>query len=256
MDLHLRGLVLGVLGLAFLSTPAAAVIDGQTDGATHRFVGAVDIRAASAPVVASGVLVSPTVLLTAGHVTAFFDRAGQTRARVTFDPVVSEAGTWYWGTVHTNPAFSSQENDPADLGVIVLDEPIAGITPASLPTQDFLEQFNGKDHNDVILELVGFGTSFHVGDSNDHGLASYAGDGTRKLMHADFDNVEHGWAKLAPRDGHVCYGDSGGPALLGSVVISVLRGQVNPNFCKGDIFEMRLDTAEHRAFLGQYVALP
>jgi len=256
MNPHSRAVMVAILGLVVLSSPAIAIIDGQTDGTTHRFVGAVDIRAAGAPIVASGVLVSPMVLLTAGHVTAFFDRAGQTRARVTFDPIASESATWHWGTVHTNPAFLNQEFDPGDLGVIVFDEPIVGITPVSLPSESFLEQFNGKGHNDVAFELVGFGTSIHVGDSNDHGLGAFAGDGTRKFMRVDFDNVEHGWVKFAPLDGNVCYGDSGGPVMLGSVAVSILRGHTNPNFCKGDIFEMRLDTAEHREFLRHYVALP
>ena len=90
MNPHSRAVAVGIVGLVVLSSPATAIINGQTDGSTHRFVGAVDIRAAGAPVVASGVRVSPAVLLTAGHVTAFFDRAGQTRARVTFDPVAEK----------------------------------------------------------------------------------------------------------------------------------------------------------------------
>src|SRR5262245_9789302 len=93
------------IAAAVLAAPAAAIIGGQNDGNAHPYVGAIDIRQAGAPVVASGSLISPTVFLTAGHVTSFFDRAGLTRARVTFDPAVSSSSTWYTGTVHTNPAY-------------------------------------------------------------------------------------------------------------------------------------------------------
>ena len=259
---HRSGIVLSMMGLLSIAAPTAAIIQGQSDGSAHPYVGAVDIRAAGLPIVASGVLISPTVLLTARHVTRFFDRAGLTRARVTFDPVVSESATWHWGTVHTNPAFTStepqdnQNQDPSDLGVIVFDEPIAGITPASLPTEDFLEQFRGQDHQSVVFDKVGYGTSAHVGDANNHGLGAFAGDGTRKVLHAQFAAVQNGWLKLDTLDGEVCYGDSGGPVLLGNLAVSVLVRNANLEWCTGTIFEMRLDSAAHRAFLGQYVTLP
>src|SRR6476469_342708 len=84
--------VIGILSFVFgMMMPAFAIVGGNVDGTSHPFVGAVDIRLAGAPIVASGTLISPGVVLTAGHVTQFFDRAGQTRARVTFDPVASES---------------------------------------------------------------------------------------------------------------------------------------------------------------------
>src|SRR4051812_23837197 len=84
--------------------PAAAVVGGTVDGAGHPYVGAVDGRPLGGPVqFGTGVLVSPTVFLTVGHGTAHFDAAGVTRARVTFDPVVTASSTWHEGTVHTNP---------------------------------------------------------------------------------------------------------------------------------------------------------
>src|SRR5436853_159015 len=122
-------LTIGSLLVVFLASPAFAVVDGTPDGSAHPFVAAVDIKLAGSPIFASGTLISPTVVVTAGHVTRYFDRAGQRRARVTFDPVVKQSSKWYWGTVHTNPLFTTPEtqDDPNDLGVIVLDAPVVGI---------------------------------------------------------------------------------------------------------------------------------
>lgn len=251
-----------VVMLSFFSTsPVSAIVGGSVDGTTHSFVGAVDLRLAGLPIVASGVLVSPSVLVTAGHVTRYFDRAGQTRARVTFDPVVSSSSTWYWGTVHTNPAFTTgatpeTQDDPNDLGVIVFDEAIPGITPALLPTENVLDQLRGQDHGQLLFEEVGYGVSRHVGGAKDQGLSSFVDDGTRRLAHGQFVTSYGGWLQVQPLDGHVCFGDSGGPVLLGNVAVGIHKANANGGSCTGVAFDMRLDTVAHRAFLGHFVTLP
>jgi hypothetical protein len=92
----------------------------------------------------SGVLVSPQVFLTVGDGTARFEAAGLTRAQVTFDPIVTASPTWYQGTIHTSPFYDpaglGNRGDFSDLGVIVFDHPVTGITPATLPTSGYLDQ--------------------------------------------------------------------------------------------------------------------
>src|SRR5260370_29487567 len=81
---------LAVLAAGFLlATSAYAIIGGTVDFYGHPYVGAIDSTAHGAPIVTSGVLISPTVLLTPGHVTRKFDVSGLTRARGTFHPGVS-----------------------------------------------------------------------------------------------------------------------------------------------------------------------
>src|SRR5215218_2462461 len=88
-----------IVGATLLgAAPAAGIIGGEVDGNGHPYVGAIDVSPTGRRIPASGVLISPTVYLTAGHVTAFFDQAGVTRARVTFDPVFSDSATFYTGT--------------------------------------------------------------------------------------------------------------------------------------------------------------
>jgi Trypsin-like peptidase domain len=240
-----------------------AIIGGQPDGSGHPYAGAVDTRLAGAPVPGSGVLISPTVFLTAGHVTRFFDRAGQTRARVTFDPVVSDSSTWYWGTVHTNPAFNGQvpAADTNDLGVVVFDSPIPGITPASLPTTELLDQLGSQSLANQSFQSVGYGMTTIVGGPNDSGIPQndLATAGTRRVAQTSFMSLTPAWLRLQQVDGGPAFGDSGGPTLLGSsnVVVGIWGGWGGGvEFGNGDAWDVRLDTPAHRAFLGQYVTLP
>src|SRR4051794_15094938 len=155
------------------ATPAGAVMDGVPDGARHPYAAAVDGRPVGGPVqFGSGVLISPTVLLTVGHGTARFEAAGLTRARVTFDSVVSDSSTWYEGTVHTNPAYdpsgSGNRGDFGDLGVIVFDQPIPGITPATLPPRGYLDDL-APELGRSRFEIPGYGISGYVGGSDGGG---------------------------------------------------------------------------------------
>jgi hypothetical protein len=247
---------------AVLAAPAGAIIGGQADGNAHPYVGAVDVRAAGAPVVASGTLISSTVLLTAGHVTRFFDRAGLTRARVTFDPVVGDSSTWYWGTVHTDPAYQGglPRDDPNDLGVIVFDGPIPGITPASLPTENLLDRLGARALQGESFTTFGYGVSRFTGGPNGRGqpYPDFTSAGTRAVEQTSFMSFTPAWLRLHQLDGNACYGDSGGPTLLGAsnVVVGETITDANLELCDGDAWTMRLDTPAHRAFLAQYVTLP
>jgi Trypsin len=243
-----------------LAAPAAAIIGGQDDGNAHPYVGAIDIREAGAPVVGSGVLISPTVFLTAGHVTRFFDRAGLTRAKVTFDPVVSASSTWYTGTVHTNPAYDpNRADDPGDLGAVVFDSPIPGITPASLPTQGYLDQMGPKALRGQSYSTIGYGVSALVENPTGPPQPDFSSGGTRKITRTSFIALSPGWLRLQQHEGgQACYGDSGGPTLLGAsnLVVGLTITDANLVSCENALSTMRVDTPAHRAFIGQYVSLP
>jgi len=113
------------------------------DGNGHPYVGDIDTRVLGGEnSYASGVLISPTVFLTVAHLSQVYDRMGVTQARVTFEPDADSATTWHTGTIHTNPAWSpgGPGQDSGDLAVIVFDTPVAGITPATLPSLGQLDQ--------------------------------------------------------------------------------------------------------------------
>lgn len=248
--------------LLVTSTPAEAVIGGQDDAGGHPYVGGIDTRPLGSPLTtASGVLISPTVFLTAGHGTRFFERAGLTRARVTFDPVASDSSTWHEGTVHTNPAYDPMNTmDPGDLGVIVFDEPVAGVTPASLPTERALERL-GLRHFD--FNVVGYGVSRYVGGSDGAGTPrpDWSSAGTRKVAQQAFASLGSAWLRLRMDAGaEICIGDSGAPSLLGgsNVVAGITVGapSLSGGQCESEPWDMRVDTPAARRFLRDYVTLP
>ena len=226
------------LAAAFvLAAPLVAIIGGELDGDGHPYVGAIG---PPEPLFASGVLISPTVLLTAGHVTRRREGLG---ARVTFDPVVSSSSVWYTGTAHTNPAYDPQSaNDPGDLGVVVLDTPVTGITPASLPSEFLLDELGRQELGETMFHVVGYGVP---------------SNGTRKVAQQRFLSLTPEWVRLGLHEnGATCAGDSGSPSLVGDsdVIGGITIG--GPSGCKNVVWDMRVDTPSARAFLGQYVTLP
>lgn len=257
---------LGAAAVAVLAvaTPASAVIGGTADGGRHPYAGAVDGRPAGGPVqFGSGVLISPTVFLTAGHGTKHFDDAGLTRARVTFDEVVTDSSTWYEGTVHTNPDLDlnaqGQRGDFVDLGVIVFDSPIPGIAPASLPTENHLSQLSDRAH----FEIPGYGVSDYVGGSDGGGKRrrDVTTGGERTVADEVFVSLSPGWLRLrSAGTADICTGDSGSPSILSGTNlvtgITDVQWSLDGGECESSPWEQRVDTPGARAFLSQYVTLP
>lgn len=243
------------------AAPAGAIIGGQNDGTAHPYVGGLDATPVAPFSTSTGVLISPTVFLTPAHATARFDRAGLTTARVTFDPVATASSTWYTGAVHTNPAYDpSNSKDRHDLGVIVFNTPVSGITPASLPAEGSLDPQQLSRSN---LKVVGYGLSNTFGGSEVGGrpFPDFSSAGTRKVADETFASLSAGWLRVRLDGGaEVCLGDSGGPSLVGNtnVVAGITIGNlsISGGQCESQPWDARLDTPSARAFLGQYVTLP
>jgi V8-like Glu-specific endopeptidase len=260
-------LVLGLL-LVTLSggRPAGAVIGGRSDGTGHPYAGAIDGRPVGGPVrFASGVLISPTVLLTVAHGTARFDAAGLTRARVTFDPVVTGASKWYEGAVHTNPAYdpsgSGNRGDFGDLGVIVFDEPIPGVTPARLPSPNSLDELD-REAGRAAIEIPGYGISRYTGASDGGGQRQpdASSGGVRTVADAAYASLSPGFLRVRMSDdATVCIGDSGSPNLLrGSDLVlgvTAVEWSLAGGQCESSPWAQRVDTPAARSFLGHYVDL-
>jgi hypothetical protein len=163
------------------------------------------------------------VFLTAAHCDL-----GVSRVAVTFDSSYDPAtGTTYWGTWHGDPSYTNAQNDPHDIAVVVLDQPVRGIAPARLPTAGALDGLRVG----IRFTSVGYGAQ---SVTIDHGPG---------FQYAD-----------------VRYGDSGGPSLLGAgagetniVAAITITGDF---MCRATNVDYRLDTPSARAFLGHYLTLP
>src|SRR5688500_20331845 len=67
------------------ATPASVIIGGQPDENRYPYVGALDVRPTGRRIPCTGTLVSPTIVLTAGHCTHCLAQASLTEAKGTFE---------------------------------------------------------------------------------------------------------------------------------------------------------------------------
>jgi hypothetical protein len=257
------GLVI-LLGLLTMATPAGAITNGQPDGGRHPQVGAlVGFFAPAGTSIAycSGTLISPTVFLTAAHC-GFLGTA----VEVTFDETYTPASsTTHSGTFHPHPDFrpgtNAQGLNSLDIAVVVLDAPVAGIAPASLPTAGLLDQMKdaGTLNQSTQFTAVGYGDSEFVngpgGQTTTHLQARHYAVGSFNSLSAAFLHLTQNSG-----NGGTCNGDSGGPNFLGAGAseTSVIAGitVTGDTHCKSTNVDFRLDTAVARDFLDDYVALP
>ena len=245
-----------VLVLLIAVGGALAITNGAPDGNGHPEVGAL---LAPQPfsdgtwAECSGTLIAPRVFLTAEHCDLGVDRVEVTLAS-TFD---RQTSTTYWGTWHGDPAYSKSASDPHDIAVVVLDNPVGGIQPASLPTAGSLGAVNGRQQ----FTSVGYGaqavTSGHGGHTFHYADVRYVAAGT-------LNSITKSWLRISQNastgNGGTCYGDSGGPNFLGTggnetriVGGTTISGDTT---CRSTNVDYRLDTPSARAFLGQFVTLP
>jgi secreted trypsin-like serine protease len=241
--------------LAF-TTGANAITNGGPDGSGHPEVGALLAQQAFPDGTweeCTGTLIAPRVFLTAEHCDE-----GVSRVAVTFDSsYVYPTGKTYWGTWHGDPDYSKKQSNPQDLAVVVLDQPVAGITPARLPTAGSLGAVDGH----TTFTSVGYGAQ---SVTNGPGGKTYHYADVRYVAVGTLNSLTPSWLRISMNastgNGGTCYGDSGGPNFLGSGAneTNIIAGTTitGDTPCRSTNVDYRLDTASARAFLGQYVTLP
>jgi hypothetical protein len=239
--------------------PSQAVLDGTADGNGHPYVGGIDVRPTGRGIPASGVLVSPTVFVLAAHVARSFTDAGLTQASVTFDPVFDgDTGTFYTGDIHVHPGYTGQANDPKDIAIIVFPEPIDGIVPAQLPTENYLGSLHPAQLRSHTYPAVGYGISVLSGGSSGGGrpVIDRSSGGTRRVGTWSFMSLSRDWIRFDMGEQQGCVGDSGAPNFLGDSNVVVGIGISGDAQCEHMGSDIRVDTAATRAFLGSFVDLP
>jgi hypothetical protein len=269
------------LAMVLASGMASAITYGQPDGNQHPYVGT--------PVYAdeeggefigcTGTLIAPDVFVSAAHCTpdlGELEQFGLELRGVTFDNVY-DPGTSvvYPGTPHIHPDWPGPSPAPNsffgvgahanDIAVIVLDEEVAGIQPASLPSAGLLDQMaNDGELKGQRFTVVGYGVT-ELTHEPGSGAPVFGETETRMYSVSSFSALAPGFLRLSINpstgDSGACFGDSGGPNFLGAgpsetnIIVSIggLRGDFR---CRAMNATYRLDTPSARAFLGQFVTLP
>jgi V8-like Glu-specific endopeptidase len=251
----IRRLVIGATSLACLTAtalPAAAITNGRPDGNGHPSVGGLVAEQAYSDgtwTYCSGTLIAPSVFLTAAHCG---EGEGE-QVRITFDTAYQDGDPVYAGTFHADPQYTHQQNDPHDIAVVTLEQPVTGITPAQLPKAESLSRLKQGQE----FTSVGYGAYEVTSGPGGHG---YLYNDVRMVTKGSLDAVNKAWLRLsmnpATGDGGTCYGDSGGPHFLGDTDLVAATTITGDAICRATNVDYRLDTASARAFLSDYVTLP
>jgi len=236
----LATLAAALLLAVLVAVPATAITDGAPDGDAHPYVGLMVADDADGNPLwsCSGALISPRLFLTAGHcaeapavhveiwfasgpipLAAGFPAPGPgICAGITGYPCTGDIG----GTPTTHPDYEPERFYYRDLGVVVLDAPRIESAYAALPEVEQLDALKMKrGKQDLTFTAVGYGLQKAFPPA-----AQWKEVNVRLRMVAhpkliqinvpgttgDFSMILSNNAKT----GGTCFGDSGGPNLVGT----------------------------------------
>jgi hypothetical protein len=262
--MYRKPLILAVIVVIVLAVvPAAqAITFGQPDGDNHPNVGAMIVLEPDGVkyLYCSGTLIAPEVFLTAAHCTAAAAAYGAAPhdVFVTFDPVWNESATLHRGTYYLNPDYGHDMHDMNDVAVIILDEPIKNIEPATLPPMGLLTDMKmDKELKGQRFVTVGYGTLRDDKTGGPHALDGY---GERYFAEQTFLALKPYWLGISMNpstgSGGTCYGDSGGPHFLGDSDMVVSLTVTGDAWCRATDVTYRLDTDSAHSYLSKFVDLP
>ena len=210
-------------------------------------------------------MITANVFLTASHCTIFYqlDLAPQgfvafvsLDQSIPFGPLTSN-NTKLLSVAHvvTNPNFNQSQSDPGDIGVLILEKDVKGVTPAVLPSCGLLDQLQAQNAlNNATFTNVGFGLQNRVVGG---GVPFFQDINPvpRMFSFSSFRSLGGAFLRLSQNpstgDGGTCFGDSGGPnfvtvngqQLIASITIT------GDAVCRSTNTVYRLDTASAQGFL-------
>ena len=204
--LYRFALVAGAIAALAIAAPVGAITHGQPDDEEHPYVGQLFFYDPADPdprftdpgswFNCSGTLISPTIVLTAGHCTFPTGKDGESTRPdgvggndtwISFEEVPDYTGiaaapfveiddnqaryehyrdtlnastTWHRGTAYPHPDYDDAAFFLADAGVVILDEPYdppGDVDYAELAGLSYLDQFTGRAKAHTTFEAVGYG---------------------------------------------------------------------------------------------------
>jgi hypothetical protein len=270
---------------AFTAAPAQAITWGQPDGDAHPHVVAMLFQQGTNFFSCTGTLLTPYVVLTAGHCTeeggkanvvtwvrntSNIDLAFQTERPSYPSGLAWLDATWVRGTAipHPNYADYAQFPDNYDVGVVLLQQPIHVAVYGALPSLgqfDFLKTSRGPIAERQAV-VVGYGLQGRI--------PPFASDEWRRYRGvSSIANLDAAYGVLGAQNiqftnspgqgtgpGGTCSGDSGGPAFWidpvtrreTNIVIAVNSYSITPK-CNGTDYQVRTDIQDTLGFVTPYL---
>jgi Trypsin len=210
----------------------------------------------------SGRLVRPNVVLTAAHCTDFLveegeDGFGPADLRISFDP---EGDAPYSTVDHivvhpdwftSQPCLGNSKQlclaPPAeDIGLVFLDAPVGGITPAPIAGPTYLA---GLSLTRETFTAVGYGFDAFITGSLFANHPIVFVDGIRSYRDVSVITTHDAFPdRLLKHTQSTCFGDSGGPLFHGATLVGINIWSFSPR-CSGPNFAYRVDSPAARSFL-------
>jgi len=259
-----------VVGSLLLVSPrASAITYGFVDtNNTFRNTGAFIVKSATTGEIfpiCSGTMITANVFLTASHCTAFFTQDLAPDGWVAFvslDPSIpfgslTSNKTELLPVAHvvTNPNFNQAQSDSGDIGVLILERDVRGVTPATLPSCGLLDQLVAQNGlKAATFTNVGYGVQNRVVGG---GLPFFQDLNPipRMFSFSSFNSLNGGYMRLSQNNstgnGGTCFGDSGGPNFLTvngqQLIVSITI--TGDTVCRSTNVVYRLDTVSAQGFL-------
>ncbi len=264
-------LAFAVALMTAMAVPAGAITrGGDLDGDDHPYVGVMVAFDEDGPAWrCSGSMISPTVYVTAGHCTD-----GAVSVKVWFETDIDAdrptngypfgEGTEYDGMAYSHPLYNPDAFFLYDLGVVVLDDPVVLPRYASLPDEGAVNDLD-KGRKKAVVTAVGYGLQAASAnpvkpDKTQADVVRYqadlfvvntkgvAGIGNIPAVPPTNSMILSGDAK----HGGTCFGDSGGPFLVGDTLLGVNSFGLNLN-CAGIGGGFRIDRDIKLDWIGSFL---
>lgn len=240
--------------------PVSAVQFGEPDGDDHPYVGLLVFDVEGSPAWrCTGTLLSPTVMLTAGHCTY-----GADAGRVWFDSDLTDNTEYPFGgdtsielaEINTHPDYIDAAFYLYDVGIVILSEPVNLSTYGTLADVGLLDDLaTRRGQQDLSFTVVGYGLQSVV-PTLQQDLVRYQGQ-VQLIGVKGTAGIPAGTSAMFTNDpglgngsGGTCFGDSGGPIFYGdtNVIVAVTSFGLNQN-CAGTGGGYRVDTDDDQAFI-------